>query len=1446
MSVPTPAAGAFARAQALLQRQLIDKVDAARAPEDALAASQLDAFAMYGVVSSDLMGVHCERLDPEHGPVVHDPDLYWLADPRRRAPPPTLAQCAAAAARNVHEIEHGRGAATPVPPLLFVRARTGGGSKKRRKDKGKTPARKKGAGAAPKKSGARSEDAPGAQRRQKAAPEAVVRTLRDDGVRAVAPFDLSNPESLPDCAVRTYFGERLEPWLFAAWDDAALQPRGLYRGAAHRYVWCPLALAEREWPAHRRYCAVVNVADRLEQLVRDHAADGTPPAVLRALVSMQDRLHHTMLFMAETGRYSDAALEQPAEDFADYEAAEYAALRAARERLGAAAPRLCDLVAPTYATVFHFGELPNFTHLLPYCGHVVDARNSVPYATCASEKLMMHMFWKSALEPMRVRQFHESIHDKILKDDSGLFYEWTLRLVAAYMCGYYRHAEPVPFFLRHVWYRRLLYRRPARADFALFMFGFRSMDIDHVMPLVDPMRDIAIYVFRAYMLEMFDNWPGLAGYLRKYYHGGGAFSSEMYRASNAIRRSMADVFYGDGARADRWAAMYTAYCIPADRRHIRTGQAHFDLVDDEGEVVKTVGVVNSQAAKRRPPALHRVRDAPPAPGVCSEWANPIHLRPEEPRLFYTFVRAAMRYFADFVYGRGAEYARCQADDDGAFILAPDWTWRGGRWCTPPSRVIRELALRVEGGATPESAELQLSLRESVLCAMAERAWREFDAAHGRRTLLHLSEFARYIDERQRLAARHLFAYVTPRGVLEADPRLRDGAALDAFCDEMVRAYCGGAGVLGGLDAHFRGRYQVLHAASLCHGGARCRCPHCRLLAPESDDAAYRRFQAALAGGAVDALVCSWPVLRLINVVAKVEYNANIANTHRNIRKVFWNDIVEVMSNTLERNAHQPRVREVLQGVTETERWLIATYVSRFDAWAEPDVGALADLGVAPKVLAMIARIERYCVTRTYPAEIKIFNEILESYTRDFVLIYLFYSEFSQRRMYTVYSLPADVIAQQRRALHERFNLAGAEHALAHKACSYYYCAHGDIKGAVAGPGARSGVAASGPHRVVIDPTTGAAYCHATARCMRKPCDLTAEEEEKVNSFCRKYEIVESGDADAACGATPAGVSVLGGGAYDLGGAGGGSRGADDAVTTELVDDAEEIEVDDDDAAASRPMDRWYLPKKKANCPRGRGPSAHSRSRAATEEARRRRQVLETLERTEPRLLLEARECIRDGKKRHASTPMLRFVCELLDQKSHRFKRARRTMQTDICAAPLRTMCLLGRLVACQHSNCVMGLCSQCTSLMRVDGASWSRVGPLCGGCTLDLDASGVGRLAEYVRARCTSCRGRNVLHRLEDVRRYVMCQDVTPGVRRWVFVYLCEKHDRPFVGMWSATASVSQFDGFVCRETRAMCGAEKGAHATASDYYLVDNEDRRHSAMMRLGALRHRRFPENR
>lgn len=1447
MTLPVPKPGSFERAKRVLQQKMFENMRSytssqgmeglwnvmysatGAVPVDMVELTPESRAAMAATWSSDpaflkIIGQNNTTDSPISVALSY---MFYIACPHSTLPPPTIRECEIASAINMESVSHAlmlnAHEAPPPTPVAYIP-----GSRKKTTPEKKNEKKKK-----------KKEQK---KRGRKAASEVDAEDPRNkENIPDLAPFDYTNPTSLPDSIVRGYFddqGVTLPEWIFEPYDSMTRHAMnvGLYKGLSHRYVWNPLVIKKHQMQTHGIYCHVVNNVDFLERFIKKCVKKQVPKSICHNLVSMQDRFHFLMFFMVETGRFSDASMFEKLSDIYETDTAVMDRIRTYSNVLNFDAPTepcVYDMVRPCFRHVFHRGSLPNFQRLLPFWGYVTDDKKECPYNRTVQENQMMHLLFKVSCNPMRVRVAHTMLGNAIRSDERGKIFEWILKLVVAFLCGYYSNAEPVSFYMRHVWYRRFLYRIPEKEDFIMFLSGFKSVQNDYITERVEPMRDFDAHILSAYGCEMMYDMPGLWQYVTSTYHGIETLVKNVFKTGNLMRQTLYDSFFGSGDHANRWSVIYTALVPPKEIKIIRTAKSRFDDPENgtTDEYVRESG--RQQEAKKRPPPIH-VMTGKTDPGcpVLAETPNPIHLDPERPTVAGWVIRAAMMYYAEFIYGVGKNMTMCDAMRDDAFVQSRNWAMRGGAWHIAPKAVIKELAVAKSGGYTPLMASVQLSIVNFHLHKIVSTAWKEHEELHGSRKYLHTSEFARYFASRQKTIAKKLFRYVTPESVFSKNPDFRTNDALfDEFIQDVVHQYCGEFELISGTDIHVRDSFSNLHAISLIETNARCKCVHCTYLGHKdmTDDQIYEKFQRDVACGVIDSVLCSWPNMRLLNEIAGRNYSENVPNMHRNGKRPFWMILVDGLSRHIKENSYSQNLIDAIANITETEQYYISNFVRTQDPWEDVDVDCLSVIGVSKDIINTIKRVENFHTTSTYPAEASIVKELIQEHAREVVLLYLLAKEVEACRLFSILPQPIEDVARCYETAHFRQHVCGPGDPFPKNIGSYYVCNHGEVKGMIANPANRASVCSIGPSGIVVDPITDNVYCNTTLSRTKKPSSLTNVEMERIQQLCRNY-------SDAVNKRT---VSPLSDSVNTFM-----SVGTDEGVSAEIrrqhaieklnrtqrqheTFDAIVKEIPTSEHRDNISSGRMLQLKK--GTMGGRGPSAHSRSRTNKMSRTKQKEFLETVE---PEVVSSMKSVVR-GRKTVKDTRIINKLPHVLTN-THCFKGFSQVEADAACTVPLKRIDLFGKIVNCKRTRTSYRQCSQCLCLTRYHPNNWTENGYECNVCNSDMKSLGIGDVSQCIGVVCILCKGtKPVLHPLTpDMRPYILYQDEEP-VHKWILIFICSRHECKHIGEWSAGISSTVFKLYRSGQIRAIC--KQGPPVDANSFILIDNLDRYKKKQKTLG-----------
>lgn len=438
----------------------------------------------------------------------------------------------------------------------------------------------------------------------------------------------------PHACVARYFAQELHeelPWWFACTFQECLQDARaleLYRGTDFYYVWHPhTELAREEQVHHRTYCALVNRIDYAERLLQKHAdgrrqmedARALPQRIAHQIVQMQDTHHMLALFMSDTQRYSDVAIQEAASDLAR---AQYPPRAGTSEERGEATAsellhhtwnerswehmrrvqehacdvlgfephelakrthrtRLLDLVMPSYQLVFHEGELPDLSVLLRHIGlYSAPTLEDLPFERDEEVCELVDILNKALFEPMKLRGMAETCCEKGMC--SLLVYECLVRMTMAWIGGYYHHADPTSFFTRQILYRFMAYQPPSRSEFCQWMRKHTSLALNKLESEDVMHNKITLMILKEYVVAALHKTPWVTDFMKRVVARFPELVCATQDSTGRARAFKEDAWFGCGPAHERFHLAHDTYVLRKEDVKIRSKLDCMDVRDGDG------------------------------------------------------------------------------------------------------------------------------------------------------------------------------------------------------------------------------------------------------------------------------------------------------------------------------------------------------------------------------------------------------------------------------------------------------------------------------------------------------------------------------------------------------------------------------------------------------------------------------------------------------------------------------------------------------------------------------------------------------------------------------------------------------------------------------------------------------------------------------------------------
>lgn len=899
----------------------------------------------------------------------------------------------------------------------------------------------------------------------------------------------------------------------------------LYCGLQHYYVWYPLELQdESQYTTHRAYCLVVNRVHWIEWLFeQERLKMRLPRYIVQCLTCIQDQHHFLQLLMCETHWYSDEQLQKPVESFApssaknapnfDFTAAsnfasidnsiertndsedasdtlliKWQTLRRIRERMSKSgrwdasqiplvvhATTVLDMYMPSYDLVFHEGELPDLTLLLILIGAFNTPNRADRPVQISNEILpLMNLMWKALLMPMKLRDHTRASSEKT--QDSQLTFECQLRMVMAFYGGYYSTTRIITsFYTRHHLYRDLAYRQCSRKDFCNFLVGHYTHDATRQGVVPVRHKHLSLIFVKTYLFNMIRAVPSLHDMMSARYVGHNIVIEKTLKAVERCLQTREDMWYGCGARWDRFERTYNAYVERIERLK---SKCRMTLGDDDGNEIDINDMHRSQSAKRRtlepradcpfifkrhkassraqsgegavaptrsrhnarnnPTAMHGKNNAlMPAPEIQQPT-----LRANLYLTMRGFICSCVRFLLDQLANtdRWGPSFQCVMYDQDHLDCDFDWFGRRGEQIS-----VREVIERVRSGAmTCDAAALCITVTQDrvvhhYLQVTQQKALPQFAASRMTNRCKYLVTARLMRDMRVRFNdTQH-----------EPAQYVSDHELMNIYCSDVDR-------VSEGMFTDHRALTYPLHARSLLFHNSqrapRCSCYHCNPRLPPAmkydTHFLYRQLQQQISCGALWAVTMSAPSMDLCESIIHNTYHNNLELMYRIPNTSFVDNVVHSMNVAREDSRNNERFVKAAARITEGERRLIATCVERLDVWKPVQYewfGHLLSLDQTP--LQTLRNAEHMFNTHTYPVDVSTtIRDMPLCYPREFLLLEQLFTEIYWRRMVQVHRLPYEWTRQQVYSAHERHALVPYGEPLPLKMFEAYYCPHhGDIK-----------------------------------------------------------------------------------------------------------------------------------------------------------------------------------------------------------------------------------------------------------------------------------------------------------------------------------------------------------------------------------------------------------------
>lgn len=931
----------------------------------------------------------------------------------------------------------------------------------------------------------------------------------------------------PHCVLRRYWEthrcQPALPWWMQETFKRCLHQRErtveLHCGLQHYYVWYPFELQHSsQYTAHRAYCLVVNRVHWIEHVLEQQRRHTTLPRyIIQCLVRVQDQHHFLQLFMCETHWYADAELQRPVELFtvqnqSKQRAGEvqdpdllgkWEALRQVREEMlrspqwdASQIPMdvhpttILDMYMPSYDFVFHEGELPDLTLLLVLIGAFVAPNRADRPVQITSEILpLMNLMWKALLMPMKLRDHTRASSEKT--QDSHLTFECQLRMVMAFYGGYYTHSRMITsFYTRHHLYRDLAYRQCSRKDFCNFLVGHYTHDATRQGVVPVKHKHLSLVFVKTYVFNMIRAIPSMHDMMSARYVGHQMVIERTLEAVDRCLQTREDMWFGCGARWDRFERTYNAYVEQPERMG---SKRRMTLSDNDGNEIVMNDSHRSQNAKRRTlepcadcPFIFKRHKASARTGtndskylMQQRQAHVAQQRTQRQALYACmrgFICGCVRFLLDQLVSSeryGPDFQCCMYDQD---HLDCDFDWFGRRGTQVIS--VRQVLERVRSGSmTCDAAALCLTVTQ-------ERVM------HHYLQVTQQSQLPQYTASRMQPRCKQLIAARLLRDMRVRFPctnyeparNISDLQLLSIYCSDIRRA-------TEGLFTDHRALTFPLHARSLVfqsrdgHDQTRCCCYHCHPLLPPamqySSHQLYRQMQLQLSTGALWSITMSAPSMDLCEAIVRRVYHDNLEYMYRVPNTSFVDNVVHSMNVAREDSRTNERFIKAAARVTEAERRLIATCVERMNPWDSvpyEQFGQLLCMQREP--LQTLCNAEHMFNTHTYPVDVSTtVRDMPLRYPREFLLLEQLFTEIYCRRMVQVHRLPLEWTRQQVYSAHERHALVPQGRLLPLKMFEAYYCPHhGEIKRHIARNEPWITASVGCTTAVGLDPRTQRMYC----------------------------------------------------------------------------------------------------------------------------------------------------------------------------------------------------------------------------------------------------------------------------------------------------------------------------------------------------------------------------------
>jgi hypothetical protein len=959
-------------------------------------------------------------------------------------------------------------------------------------------------------------------------PSVTPRTPSQYVVKKLQPIS-PDPKYQPHTVVIDYWQKhscspKLPWWLrhsFKYCHSTPLKPIELYRGLDHYYVWYPLELTSAaQYKTHSIYCLIVNRVHWIEQLFEEQRREPTLPRyIIQCLMRIQDQHHFLQLLMCETNWFSDEQLLCPVESLTSQKHSEssppsttstepptsqddllgkWQALRQVRENMirdgrwdasqipmNVNQTTILDMYMPSYDFVFHEGELPDLTLLLILIMMFSTSNRADRPVQITNEILpLMNLMWKALLMPMKLRDHTRASSEKT--QDSQTTFECQLRMVMAFYGGYYTHNRIITsFYTRHHLYRDLAYRQCSRKDFCNFLVGHYTHDAKREGVKAVKHKHLCLVFVKTYVLNLIQAIPSLHDMMSARYIG---HQVVIERTLNAVERCLQtreDMWFGYGARWDRFERTYYAY---VERPERFLSKRRMTLEGDDGNEIDINDAHRSQNAKRRTlephedcPFIFKRHKAPakvPKASSASKAVTNIHskqlsLRNALQKHMRGFICGCIRFLLDqlALTERWGPTFECRIYDQDHLDCDFDWFGRRGAKIS-----IRQVLEKVRAGTmTCDAAALCVTVTQDYLV----------------RHYLDVTEqqmLPQYAASRMTGRCKQLITSRIMRDMRVRFPHTQHEPARNVSDMMLVSIYCSTSDrAPEGLFTDHRSLTYPLHSrALLFHNkehAPRCQCYHCNPSLPPamkfSTHSLYRQLQSQVSTGALWSITMSAPSMDLCESIIERVYDNNLELMYRAPTTSFVDNVVLSMNVARENSRLNERLVKAAARITESERRLIATCVERTNPWDTVQYewfGEILEMQESP--LQTLRNAEHMFATHTYP--IDVFTTIRDMplrYPREFLLLEQLFTETYWRRMVQVYRLPLEWTRQQVYSAHERHALVPRGQPLPLKMFQAYYCPHhGEVKRHIARNESWITASVGCTTAVGLDPLTNKMYC----------------------------------------------------------------------------------------------------------------------------------------------------------------------------------------------------------------------------------------------------------------------------------------------------------------------------------------------------------------------------------